>query len=132
MDTPPDILISPEILIPRLGEQLVEMGLLTLEQLDLALVYQGQCQERHRQILLGQAIIEMGYLDRPTLDRAVTEQIMRLRAALEDANKNLEQRVKQRTLELETALRRLSETNQLKANLVANISHELRTPQVGS
>ena len=66
MDTHPDILISPEILIPRLGEQLVEMGLLTLEQLDLALVYQGQCQERHRQILLGQAIIEMGYLDRPS------------------------------------------------------------------
>lgn len=123
-----DELISPEILVPRLGEQLVGMGLLSSDQLKQALAYQGQCQERGRQILLGQAIMEMGFLDRPTLDRAVTEQIMHLRAALEDANHNLELRVKQRTLELETALRRLSETNQLKANLVANISHELRTP----
>jgi signal transduction histidine kinase len=83
---------------------------------------------RGRQILLGQAIMELGFLDRPTLDRAVTEQIMLLRAALEDANHNLELRVQQRTMELEEALRRLSETNQLKANFVANISHELRTP----
>lgn len=123
-----DGLISPEILVPRLGEQLVGMGLLSADQLSQALSYQGQCQERGRQILLGQAIMEMGFLDRPTLDRAVTEQILHLRAALEDANHNLEMRVKHRTLELETALRRLAETNQLKANLVANISHELRTP----
>lgn len=128
MDENSDALISPEILVPRLGEQLVGMQLLSSEQLTQALAYQAQCQERGRQILLGQAIMEMGFLDRPTLDRAVTEQIVLLRAALEDANHNLELRVKQRTLELETALRRLSEINQLKANLIANISHELRTP----
>jgi signal transduction histidine kinase len=54
--------------------------------------------------------------------------MLRLRAAVEDANRNLEARVQQRTMELEEALRRLSEINQLKANFVANVSHELRTP----
>ncbi|HEY3311504.1 MAG TPA: ATP-binding protein [Anaerolineales bacterium] len=128
MNTSPIPMITPEILIPRLGEQLVSTGLLSAEQLQQALNYQRQCMDRGRQLLLGQAIMEMGFLDRPTLDRAVTEQIMQLRAALEDANHNLEQRVQQRTLELEKALRRLAQTNQLKANFVANVSHELRTP----
>lgn len=121
-------LISPEVLVPRLGEQLVKMGLLTEDQLKQALEYQRKCFNEGQRLLLGQAIVEMGFLDRPTLDRAVTDQILRLRAALEDANRNLELRVQQRTMELEEALRRLSEINQLKANFVANVSHELRTP----
>lgn len=121
-------LISPEVLVPRLGDQLVEMGLLTIEQLQQALTYQKSCAEKGKHLLLGQAVMELEFLDRATLDWAVTDQIMRLRAALEDANHNLELRVQQRTIELEEALRRLSETNQLKANFIANISHELRTP----
>ena len=121
-------LISPEVLIPRLGDQLVKAGYITDEQLKMALDYQRQCSAEGKPRLLGQAVIEMGFIDRPTLDRAITEQMLRLRAALEDANRNLEARVQQRTMELEEALRRLSEINQLKANFVANVSHELRTP----
>ncbi len=121
-------LISPEVLVPRLGEQLVEMGLLTDAQLQTALEYQRQGTSTGKNRLLGQSLVDLGYLDRPTLDQAITEQIMHLRAALEDANRNLEARVQQRTIELQEALRRLSEMNQLKANLVANVSHELRTP----
>lgn len=120
--------LSPEVLIPRLGEQLVAMGLLKADQLQQALGYQHHCMQSNRPLLLGQAIVELDFLDRPTLDRAVTEQILLLRAALEDANHNLELRVQQRTMELEQALRRLSETDQLKANFIANVSHELRTP----
>jgi signal transduction histidine kinase len=121
-------LISPEVLVPRLGEQLVLVGLLTDEQLKKALDYQRKRAAEGRPSLLGEAIIELGFLDRVTLDKAITEQIIRLRAALEDANRNLEYRVQQRTAELEEALRKLSEINQLKANFIANVSHELRTP----
>lgn len=121
-------LISPEVLVPRLGEQLVKVGLLTDEQLKKALDYQRLLAAEGKPSLLGEAVIELGFLDRPTLDRAITEQIIRLRAALEDANRNLEFRVQQRTAELEEALRKLSEINQLKANFIANVSHELRTP----
>jgi signal transduction histidine kinase len=121
-------LISPEVLIPRLGDQLIKAGLITDAQLKQALDYQRQCSAEGKPRLLGQAVIEIGFIDRPTLDRAITEQMLHLRAALEDANRNLETRVQQRTMELEAALRRLSEINQLKANFVANVSHELRTP----
>jgi signal transduction histidine kinase len=121
-------LLTPEALVPRLGDQLVGMGLLTDEHLKEALQYQKRCAAEGKSRLLGQAIVDLEFLDRPTLDRAVTEQIIRLRAALEDANHHLEQRVQQRTAELEEALRKLSEINQLKANFVSNVSHELRTP----
>ena len=120
--------ISPEVLVPRLGEQLIKVGLLTDEQLQKALDYQRLRAAEGRPSLLGEAIIDLGFIDRPTLDQAITEQIIRLRAALEDANRNLEFRVQQRTAELEEALRKLSEINQLKANFIANVSHELRTP----
>ncbi len=121
-------LITPEVLVPRLGEQLVKMGLITQAQLKKALDYQRLRAAHGNPSLLGEAVIELGFLDRPTLDSAITTQIIQLRAALEDANRNLEYRVQQRTAELEEALRKLSEINQLKANFIANVSHELRTP----
>ncbi len=77
----------------------------------------------------------MGIIDRTTRDSTITEVILQLRVALQEANQQLveanqqlEQRVEERTAELQKALAKLSELNQLKANIVANISHELRTP----
>ena len=125
MTTPP---LTPEVLVPRLGEYLVQTGQLPEAELHKALAYQKEKQKGGERCLLGEALIELNLLSRRQIDHAVTEQIIQLRNALEDANRFLEHRVEERTAELQEALRKLSELNQMKANFVANISHELRTP----
>ena len=120
--------LSPEMLVPRMGEYLVQKGLITDENLQTALDYQLKETDKGNSILLGQALIDLKFIERADLDQAVTEQILQLRSALQAANRTLERRVQERTAELQKALERVSELSQLKANFIANISHELRTP----
>ena len=120
--------LSPEMLVPRIGEYMVQKGLIKDENLKAALAYQLQEAEKGNQIYLGQALIDLKFIDRAELDESVTEQILQLRNALQTANRTLERRVKERTAELQEALQRVSELSQLKANFISNISHELRTP----
>jgi signal transduction histidine kinase len=120
--------LTPEVLVPRLGEHLVQTGQISESDLQKALAYQKEKQKGGQRCLLGEALMELNLLTRRQIDHAVTEQIIQLRTALEDANRFLEHRVEERTAELQEALRKLSELNQMKANFVANISHELRTP----
>jgi signal transduction histidine kinase len=120
--------LSPEMLVPRLGDYLVHAGHITSENLQKALTYQQEQIAQGRTCMLGQALIDMKLIERPTLDQAITEQIIQLRTALQANNRNLERRVQERTAELQEALQRLSELAQLKANFISNISHELRTP----
>ena len=130
MSTDTPIQLTPEILVPRLGDYLVEKGIISLDDLKRALNYQKTIRIEDGQVtpLLGQILIDWGLVDRATLEQAITELIIQLRSALQDANEQLEKRVQERTAELEMAFQKLSELNQLKSNFVGNISHELRTP----
>lgn len=120
--------LSPEMLVPRLGEYLVQKSLISEIELQRALSYQQEASARGGQALLGQALMDLNFITREALDQVITEQIIQLRSALQSANRNLEQRVRDRTADLNDALNRLSELSQMKANFVSNISHELRTP----
>jgi signal transduction histidine kinase len=120
--------LTPEMLVPRMGEYLIQKGLITGEDLQRALDYQLEQTAKGNAVLLGQALIDLKIIERAELDQAVTEQILQLRSALQAANRSLERRVEERTAELQKALERVSELSQLKANFISNISHELRTP----
>jgi signal transduction histidine kinase len=120
--------ITPEILVPRLGELLIERGVLTQDGLQKALEYSRRPNADGYQRLVGQALLELKLVDREVLDHVITEQIFQLHTALQQSNQKLEQRVKERTQELQSALTKLAELNQLKSNFISNVSHELRTP----
>ena len=120
--------LTPEMLVPRMGEYLIQKGLISKERLQEALDYQQEATAKGNPILLGQALIDLKLLERAELDEVVTEQIIQLRSALQATNRTLERRVEERTAELQKALERVSELSQMKANFVSNISHELRTP----
>lgn len=125
---PEGVRLSPEMLAPRLGESLVEKGFLKETDLERALAYQAERATGGNPCLLGQALVELGLIDRATLDEVIAAQIYQLQAEIRRINQELEQRVQERTAELQNALMQLTELNQLKSNFIAGISHELRTP----
>ena len=124
----PVVPITPELLVPRVGDLLIQRGVLTQAGLKRALKFAKKPGPDGHQRLVGQALLELKLIDRETLDQVITEQILQLHTALQQSNLKLEQRVKERTQELQSALNKLAELNQLKSNFISNVSHELRTP----
>jgi hypothetical protein len=88
----PDIPITPEILVPRIGEYLIDRGVLNAEDLDRALDYAHELSEAGQPHLLGQVLLELKLINRETLDQVITEQILQLHSALQLSNRQLEQR----------------------------------------
>jgi signal transduction histidine kinase len=122
------MILTPEVLVPRIGDVLVEQNLVTTEDLNQALRLQSEERAKGNSALIGQILVEHKFITQEILTQAVTQQILQLHNALSLANATLEQRVKDRTHELEIAYVKLSELATLKANFISNISHELRTP----
>jgi len=120
---------TPEALVPMLGDYLVERGAITKANLKEALETQAKLRSNGINTPTGQILVDLGFITHAVRDAALYDLIVHFRNALQEANTRLEQRVKERTAELENALEQLTTLNELKSNLVANISHELRTPQ---
>jgi len=107
--TAKNIPIVPEILVPRLGDYLIEKGIIAQVDLDRALELQKQRTESGKQILLGQMLLELNLITSEILDQVITEQILHLQTALRQSNQLLEQRVEERTRDLQHALEKLEE-----------------------
>lgn len=120
--------LHPESLVPRLGDYLVEMGELSPRGLSHALEVQRQREQENRPVLLGHLLVELGYIEKETLDQAVTMQVMALQRALAAQNQQLEKKVAERTEQLEQALEQARRLQQHKDEFIGAISHELRTP----
>ncbi|MDO9088032.1 MAG: ATP-binding protein [Anaerolineaceae bacterium] len=121
-------ILSPEILVPRIGEYLVQKQMISLSDLNKGLFIQLERTKQGEEIPLGKLLVELNLINQDSLDMVITEQLINFRDALEQSNRQLEQRVQQRTAELQDALNKINELNQLKNNFISNISHELRTP----
>ncbi len=125
---PPRKNLSPEILVPKIGEYLVQKHLITVKDLNKALYIQYEKTQQGIELPLGKILVNENFITQETLDETITEQLINFRNALEQNNHQLEHRVQQRTIELQEALNKINELNQLKNNFISNISHELRTP----
>ena len=57
--------LSPEVLVPRLGEHLVQTGRISETDLQNALAYQKEKQSSGQHCLLGEALMDLNLLNSP-------------------------------------------------------------------
>jgi signal transduction histidine kinase len=114
--------------LPRLGDFLLQRGFITDDQLKQALARQQALLAQGQNMMLGEVLVSHGAIAQSDLDRAIVDQLVSLQTELRDSNRLLARRVAERTAELERAIERVQQINQLKIDFISNISHELRTP----
>jgi signal transduction histidine kinase len=114
--------------LPRFGDFLLKNGFVTDDQLQAALARQREAAAQGQPPTIGQVLFEMGVVTSAQLDAASVQQVRQLQERLIENNRQLQGYVNRYAQELWQALTKLDELNQLKANFLANIRHELRTP----
>ncbi len=73
---------------PRLGELLLDKGLIQAEDLERAFAYQHAQSTKGEVKLLGQILIELGLIEPETLEKVVVQQILALQTALQNFHQN--------------------------------------------
>jgi signal transduction histidine kinase len=117
-----------DLILPRFGDFLLRNGYVTEDQIKEALARQRAAAIRGQPPTIGQVLLEMGAVTREQLDWASVQQVQQLQATLQEKIHNLEQSMAREQEALRRALQKLGELNDLKANFIATIRHELRTP----